>query len=427
MKAGKSIVTRTRYGFAKAVVLINVLMVEAVLLFSSDIDYSSYGYSKYMYISYLLMLVFFVVRGNTGRVYLKYELGLSIMLKTILVNIIFTPVLVSTGAYASGWHTLLKITMLTVLNIISIVIINLFWVSLLKKNGYEYQDILYICPAGHTYKYMYAVSENEPLKIIEENIKQHDAVYLCDIEHKNKVVFMELIFKHGKIMYSSANLSDIMMKASGLAQDEDAPVYYCTNFGIGGVSSIIKRMIDIAGSIAGIIITLPVCIIVALCIKLEDGGEILFKQVRCTKDNREFVIFKFRSMSVKENGKAVWATDEQDRITRTGRFIRKFKLDELPQLINILKGDMSIVGPRPEQPQLIKKAIADVPEFELRTKVKAGLTGYAQVRGKYDTSFNDKLMWDLIYIENYSVMLDIKIIIMTVASVIEDIVNNKAV
>ena len=145
----------------------------------------------------------------------------------------------------------------------------------------------------------------------------------------------------------------------------------------------------------------------------------IYRQTRCTRDMKKFEIYKFRSMitDAEKNRGPQLATKHDKRLTRVGRFLRNTKLDELPQLVNILKGDMSFVGPRPERPEFIAKAVKDIPEFVLRTKVKAGLTGYAQVMGNYNTSFLDKLKWDLMYIENYSLFLDLKILLMTAIAI----------
>ena len=157
-------------------------------------------------------------------------------------------------------------------------------------------------------------------------------------------------------------------------------------------------------------------IIVAILIKLYDGGPFLFKQKRLTIDGKVFEVYKFRSMIVdaEKDGVARLASKNDDRITPIGKFIRKVRLDELPQLFNILLGDMSIVGPRPERPEIAEEYMKTMPEFEYRLKVKAGLTGYAQVLGKYNTTPKDKLLLDLMYIEKYSLFLDLKLILMTI-------------
>ena len=157
-------------------------------------------------------------------------------------------------------------------------------------------------------------------------------------------------------------------------------------------------------------------LLTAVVIKLYDKGPVLYKQVRCTKDAKEFYILKFRSMRVdaEKDGVARLAAKNDSRITPVGKFIRAVRIDELPQLFNILKGEMSFIGPRPERPQIIREYIEEMPEFAYRTRVKAGLAGYAQVYGKYNTTPYDKLKLDLFYIENYSFLLDIKLLFMTV-------------
>ena len=155
-------------------------------------------------------------------------------------------------------------------------------------------------------------------------------------------------------------------------------------------------------------------IVIALCIKLYDHGPVLYKQERLTKDGEPFMIYKFRSMTThSEDAGARLAAKEDARITPVGRVIRAIHFDELPQIFNILKGDMSLVGPRPERPEIAAQYKREIPEFDYRLKVKAGLTGFAQVYGKYNTTPYDKLKLDLTYIENYSILLDFKLLFLT--------------
>ena len=178
---------------------------------------------------------------------------------------------------------------------------------------------------------------------------------------------------------------------------------------------IIKRTFDIVLSFIGLVITSPIMLITAICIKAYDGGPVFFRQERTTFRGKNFWIIKFRSMieNAEADGKSNPAADDDDRITPIGKFIRKTRIDELPQLVNILKGDMSIVGPRPERVEHMEKYAEVVPEFDYRLKVKGGLTGYAQVYGKYNTTPLDKLKMDLMYIVNYSFLLDIQILFET--------------
>ena len=166
---------------------------------------------------------------------------------------------------------------------------------------------------------------------------------------------------------------------------------------------------------AAAIVTSPIQLVTAILIKAYDGGPILYRQVRCTIGGKEFEILKFRSMrqDAEKDGVARLASKDDNRITPIGKFIRKVRIDELPQLFNILKGEMSFIGPRPERTQIIAKYIEEMPEFTLRMKVKAGLAGYAQVYGKYNTTPYDKLKLDLSYIENYSLWLDLKLMMLT--------------
>ncbi|MBO5836725.1 MAG: sugar transferase, partial [Oscillospiraceae bacterium] len=158
----------------------------------------------------------------------------------------------------------------------------------------------------------------------------------------------------------------------------------------------------------------PIFLIIALCVKGYDGGPVFFRQERLTKDGKVFKVYKFRSMRVEKEKKEYCLTRKNDdRVTPVGKILRNIHFDELPQLINILKGEMSFVGPRPECPGLAAEYKESIPEFDFRLKMKAGLTGFAQVYGKYNTTPYDKLKLDLTYIENYSFMLDLKLLILT--------------
>lgn len=196
----------------------------------------------------------------------------------------------------------------------------------------------------------------------------------------------------------------------------DTPLLLSRNTGLTIEQRFMKRVIDILLSGIALAAALPVMGIVALFVKAEDGGSIIYKQKRLTLDGEEFFVYKFRSMreDAEKDGIARLAGENDVRITKTGKIIRAIRFDELPQLFNILKGDMSIVGPRPERPEIAKQYEAAIPEFAYRLKIKAGLTGYAQVYGKYNTTAYDKLKLDLMYVQNYSLRLDFEIMFRTV-------------
>ena len=179
--------------------------------------------------------------------------------------------------------------------------------------------------------------------------------------------------------------------------------------------SVLKRACDILVSVVALIVFSPIMLIEALAIKLEDGGPVFFKQPRVTKDGAIFQVLKFRTMIVDaDKKKKRLASQDDDRITKVGRIARKLRIDELPQFINILKGEMSVVGPRPEQAEITEKYVEVLPEFRYRLKGKAGRTGLAQILGKYNTTPRDKLVLDLIYIEQYSIWVDLKLMLQTV-------------
>jgi lipopolysaccharide/colanic/teichoic acid biosynthesis glycosyltransferase len=180
-------------------------------------------------------------------------------------------------------------------------------------------------------------------------------------------------------------------------------------------------VIDITGAVLLLVITSPIFLITSILIRAYDRGPVFYKQTRCTLNMKEFRIIKFRSMRVdaEKDGVARLATQHDSRITPVGGFIRRCRIDELPQLINVLKGEMSFIGPRPERPEIISQYIQEMPEFVYRTRVKAGLAGYAQVYGKYNTTPYDKLKLDLTYIQNYSVGLDLKLMLLTLKILIQ--------
>ena len=179
-------------------------------------------------------------------------------------------------------------------------------------------------------------------------------------------------------------------------------------------SLVAKRVFDIVMSLILLVVLSPFMLIIAIAVKGSSPGEVIFRQTRVTTYGKRFQIYKFRTMvsDAPQKGSQVTVSGDS-RVTGVGHFLRKVRLDELPQLVNILKGEMSFIGPRPERPQIIREYIEEMPEFAYRTRVKAGLAGYAQVYGKYNTTPYDKLKLDLFYIENYSVWLDLKLMLLT--------------
>lgn len=254
------------------------------------------------------------------------------------------------------------------------------------------------------------------LQQIEKNIGNYDGVVICDIPSQARNRLLKYCYNHSVRTYTIPKISDIIIRSAENLHLFDTPLLLSRNTGLNIEQRIVKRLMDIVCSMVVLVITSPVMLVTAFLIRFYDGGPVLFKQQRCTKDGVIFTIYKFRSMIVdaEKDGISMPAVEHDLRITPIGRIIRAARIDELPQLFNILKGDMSLVGPRPERIEHVRKYTEDIPEFPFRMKVKGGLTGYAQVYGKYNTTAYDKLKLDLMYIENYSLLLDIEILFKTV-------------
>ncbi len=254
----------------------------------------------------------------------------------------------------------------------------------------------------------------EGYKTICQDIAEYEGVILYDLPSEERNSIMKYCYKNSLRTYVVPKITDIVMRESEELYLVDTPLFLARNQGLHLDQRIVKRVVDIIVAIVGIIVLSPVMLLTAICIKVYDGGPILYKQVRFTRDKKTFIIYKFRSMRVNaEETGAKLAKKGDGRITPVGRVIRRTHIDETMQLFNVLKGDMSIVGPRPERPEIFDKYSQSIPEFDFRLKVKAGITGYAQVYGKYNTTPIDKLKLDLIYIERYSFWLDIKLMLLT--------------
>ena len=271
-------------------------------------------------------------------------------------------------------------------------------------------------------KYMIceSVSINENPDKIKELILKYEGVIICDIPARQRNDYLKFCFENSLRSYIAPKISDIIIRGADDIRLFDTPLLLCRNYGLDFEQRLLKRIFDIVFSLIALIILSPIMIISAFAVKIYDSGPVFYKQKRLTIDGREFNIYKFRSMIVdaEKTGTPQLASQHDPRITPIGRFLRKVRLDELPQLLNILKGEMSVVGPRPERPELTELYKQEMPEFEFRLKVKAGLTGYAQVTGVYDTSPYDKLKMDLMYIENYSFRMDLQIILMTIKTML---------
>jgi len=258
----------------------------------------------------------------------------------------------------------------------------------------------------------------ESLESIYEKIDAYETVILCSVQGSSRTDIMEYCIRKGKGLYLTPRIADIIIGGCERRHLIDTPMLkYEYNY-TGALFSYQKRMFDFILSLLAVILLSPIMLLTAIAIKIEDGGAVFFRQDRCTKDGKVFSILKFRSMVMDaEKEGALPCTSNDSRITKVGKFIRKVRIDEIPQLLNVLKGDMSFVGPRPERVEHVKQYTEELPEFNYRLRVKGGITGYAQIYGKYNTTPYDKLRLDLMYIENQSLLLDIKMILLTLKTI----------
>ncbi len=269
---------------------------------------------------------------------------------------------------------------------------------------------------GKPIERLYEISDelqfNGSFEELEDRLSNYDAVFVAGVNSDCRNGILKYCKREGMPGFFLPHIGDVIMQEATHVKSFDSPVLYVNRTIVDPVVAFEKRAFDIITSGVAIILLSPLMIITALVIRLYDRGPALYKQTRLTIDGKEFKILKFRSMRVdaeKDGVARLSSGDKDDRITPIGKFIRKCRIDELPQLINIFKGDMSVVGPRPERPEIAEQYYETMPDFRLRLQVKAGLTGYAQVYGKYNTDPYEKLEFDLLYINQMNMLTDIQL------------------
>lgn len=243
-------------------------------------------------------------------------------------------------------------------------------------------------------------------------INRSDTVFVYDVPISSRTMIIEYCYANNKNVYYNFEMCDVVSMRGRTTILDDKPLYASQVKGLTAEQAFFKRVMDLVISVVGLVALSPLFLLCSVLIKAEDKGKVFFKQKRATKDGKLFYVYKFRTMKEANSINRSVSSDD-DRITKVGKYLRKFRIDEIPQLINIAKGEMSVVGPRPEMVENVDEYTDKLPEFSYRLRVKAGLTGYAQIMGKYNTSPKDKLVMDLMYIEKYSLWLDIKLMFQT--------------
>ena len=265
------------------------------------------------------------------------------------------------------------------------------------------------------YQICEVVSYKKNLETIKKKMELYDAVVIGDMPSHERNLLLKYCYISGIRSYSVPKISDVLLRSSDELNLFDTPLLLSRNMGLSVDQEWMKRAEDLLIATLMLLVFSPIFVLAAVGIKCTDRGPVFYKQERLTKDGKHFMIYKFRTMVVdaeKMSG-PVLASEQDPRILPIGKILRATRMDELPQILNILKGELSLVGPRPERPELAAEIEREIPEFRYRLKVKAGLTGFAQVYGKYNTNSYDKLKLDLMYIRKYSLMLDLKLILMT--------------
>ncbi len=385
------------------------------------------GHLLLIFIYGVLLFFFCSVLGGLKIGYLKpWDVFLSYIFAIVIVDFIsyFQIALMETRLFRSRPFFIMAVVQIAFSGIWTIIgnkLYRLFFPprKLLFVHGDHPTDDILNKFKSRADKYIIAneihIDTDEEILRAEMLKEEYNGVILWDVPAKLRNRNLKFLYAHNVRVYTMPKISDVIIKGSDSLHLFDTPIFLTREYSLKVEQRFAKRIIDIVCALILAIVTSPIMLITAIIIKCYDGGPVLYKQVRCTANAREFKIMKFRSMRVdaEKDGVARLATKNDSRITPIGKFIRAVRIDELPQLFNILMGDMSFIGPRPERPEIIKQYMEDMPEFAFRMKVKAGLAGYAQVYGKYNTTPYDKLKLDLSYIENYSVWLDIKLMLLT--------------
>ncbi|MCI8337415.1 MAG: exopolysaccharide biosynthesis polyprenyl glycosylphosphotransferase [Lachnospiraceae bacterium] len=416
------------------VCLMTVLFVHVWYNYYQQTMYVIQFYRKGNYVIFMLyaLLLFFFsnMYGNLKIGQLRrIEVMLSQYLSLFLTNaVIYIVISLLAFGFVSPYHlALMMVAEMVVSSLWNILVIKVYnrifqpWKLLYIYGERPGVDLVYKLETRKDKYTIYdAIHIDEGLEAIGEKMENYQAVIIGDISAIKRNDVLKYCYARKKRAYVIPKISDIILMGTDRIHIFDTPFLLSRGYTLSADQRFVKRAMDIVLSLILLILSSPIMLCAMIAIKLDDGGEIFYRQVRCTRYEKNFTIYKFRSMvmDAEKDGEARLARENDERITRVGRFIRAARIDELPQLINILKGDMSFVGPRPERPEIMEEYCRTMPEFPFRNRVKAGLTGFAQIYGKYNTTPYDKLKLDLFYIANYSFWTDIKLILMTVKTLL---------
>lgn len=389
----------------------------------------------YNYMSYENAMVYifgiFIFLNILFGVYILYNKSrIDFLYLTVIIQLLMTFIIMAT-TFLGRWFTFPR-SVIAIIFIISTIVLFLWRMIVFrlyeKIDGTKKVMVVGSKEACRKAIYNFEHSKNKRHIItmaninnfyenVSKNMEKVDIVYIADqINNDEKRKIYETIVRNDKKLFLNTNFENLVLVNPNIMSIEDESIIEASNFRISPENDVIKRTIDFIISLLLLILTSPLLILSGVLIKITSKGPIFYKQTRITKDQKEFNILKFRTMSAtaeKDSG-PVLASANDNRITLVGKYFRALRIDELPQLINVLKGEMALVGPRPERPFFVNQFKEMNPSYYLRHNIRAGITGYAQVYGKYATDFNSKLNFDLLYIKNYSLLMDVKIMLQTI-------------
>ena len=430
--SGVKSLIRSLEGFFEILALSIVYYISWRKGYDNDLFPAYFGYGKYVLAGVyglLVLVLFFAYDGFKFGYLRKTDVLMSQMISLFLANFItYWQLCLIANKLITPIPMLLLMVCGAIISLICVIFYNwLYHQIYVPKNmamviGRDDAVTLKFKMETRPDKYRIAklILVEDGFDAICKEIVNYDAVVISDVPAEIRNDILKFCYRHQIRTYVTPKISDIVVRGATSITLFDTPLLLVKGNGLTPPQQLLKRIMDLVICLPVAIVALPFMLITPLLIKLEDGGPVFYKQKRVSLGGKEFEILKFRSMIVdaEKNGNTGGATTNDPRITKVGKFIRATRIDELPQLLNIIKGDMSLVGPRPERVENMAEFAETIPEFDFRTKVKGGLTGFAQIYGKYNTSPYDKLRLDMMYIENYSFMLDIKLILMTIRIVL---------
>lgn len=424
--------------------LIDIILYHFAFLISFLIRYEgnipSFNYKAYQNASIYIMIAFVILNLLFGVYVLYNKEYTDFVYLTLIIQLLMTIVIMAM-TFFGRWFTFPRSIVFISFLVSSIVLI--IWRYLVFKLYERIDGTKNVMVIGSEEACYSAIGNfensknkrhvittivlNDFFNNVNKNMESIDIIYIADhIDEEEKIKIYDLVIRSGKKLFLNTSFENLVLVSPNIMSIEDESLIEASDFRIAPEADLAKRITDFTVSSLLLILVSPIMIVTGLLIKLTSPGPVLYKQIRITKNQEEFNILKFRTMSntAEKDSGPVLASANDTRVTSIGKHLRSLRIDELPQLINVLKGDMALVGPRPERPFFVDQFKEENPFYYLRHNIRAGITGYAQVYGKYATDFNSKLNFDLIYIKKYSYILDVKILLQTI-KILFDKVSSK--